>query len=118
MTVELDSDGFERTSAFESFESAAAIAKDLAHDHQTPIFVRYQDGAYWVLAPTWVKRYLDDPLYTGRSRNADRYELDYETGLLYDEDQQREHGAILAESIEYADDVQRSKSEGWFYPDD
>ena len=53
------SEPFEAVGRFQSFASAGEIAKGLAHEHQTAMFVQRMGEEWVVHAPSWVKLFLD-----------------------------------------------------------
>jgi hypothetical protein len=99
---------FEPLRLFDSYGEAASCASELARAHRTPMLVRRSESGFCVYGPRWVKGYLDE-LRRRSGGDGDDWSID--------EEERQSLESVITEGYEYAEDVERSNEEGWFYPE-
>ncbi|WP_447586133.1 hypothetical protein [Pseudoxanthomonas mexicana] len=98
---------FESLGTYQTFAVASGIAKGLAGDHQTAVFVQRVGEGWQVRVPSWVKLFLD------QSAEERRWKVD--ESPIPEPDMELDD--LRSELIDDAEDWNRSDQSGWFYPE-
>jgi hypothetical protein len=94
--------------SFSTFNAAQEKARDIAASHSTAISIVRTPGGWDVLAPSWIKQYLDG------EANDKKWRESSESSFVDPDDEKSE---LINELYEDAENWSSSKEDGWFYPD-